>query len=111
MNKSILKHLALATIVLLSFTVEAQSLKVPAASPSQTIKQAFALSEITIDYSRPSVKGRVVYGDLVPFGKVWRTGANNATQITFGENVKLEGKDVPAGTYALYTIPGKDTWE
>jgi hypothetical protein len=111
MNQSILKHLTLASIILFSFTAGAQSLKVPAASPTQTIKQAFALSEITIEYSRPSVKGRVIYGDLVPYGKVWRTGANNATTITFGENVKLEGKDVPAGTYALYTIPGKDSWE
>ena len=74
----------------------AQGLKVPAPSPAQTIKQAFALSDITIDYSRPSAKGRVVYGDLVPFGKVWRTGANNATKITFGEDVKVEGQDVKA---------------
>ncbi len=89
----------------------AQALKVPAPSPAQTIKQAFALSEITIDYSRPSAKGRVIYGDLVPFGKIWRTGANNATKITFGEDVKVEGLDVKAGTYAIYTIPNKDSWE
>lgn len=111
MKKSISKPFVFAALVLIGLTANAQSLKVPAASPLQTIKQAFALSEITIEYSRPSVKGRVVYGDLVPFGKIWRTGANNATQITFGENVKLEGKDVAAGTYALYTIPGKDAWE
>jgi hypothetical protein len=111
MNKSTLKHIALALVVLLGFDANAQTLKVPAPSPLQTVKQAFALSEITIEYSRPSAKGRTVYGDLVPFGKVWRTGANAATKITFGENVKVEGKDIPAGTYALYTIPGKDTWE
>ncbi len=87
-----------------------QSLKTPPPSPSQTLKQSFALSEITIDYSRPSAKGRVVYGDLVPYGKLWRTGANAATKITFGEDVKVEGKAVPAGTYALYTIPNKDNW-
>lgn len=92
--------------------VQAQNqLKTPAPSPSQTVKQAFALSEITIDYSRPSAKGRTIYGDVVPFGKIWRTGANAATKITFGEDVKVEGKAVPAGTYALYSIPNKDSWE
>jgi hypothetical protein len=111
MNNIISKHIALATLILFSLSSSAQTLKVPAASPTQTLRQAFALSDITIEYSRPSVKGRVIYGDLVPYGKVWRTGANNATTLTFGENVKLEGKDVPAGTYALYTIPGKDSWE
>ena len=66
-----------------------------------TIKQAFALSDITVEYSRPSAKGRVVFGDVVPFGSMWRTGANGATKITFGEDVKLEGTDVKAGTYSL----------
>lgn len=89
----------------------AQTLKVPAPSPSQTVKQAFALSDISVDYSRPSAKGRVVFGDVVPFGKVWRTGANGPTKLTFGENVKIEGMDVPAGTYALYSVPNKDSWE
>lgn len=91
--------------------VLAQGLKVPAPSPAQTIKQAFALSEITIDYSRPSAKGRVIFGDLVPYGKIWRTGANNATKITFGEDVKVEDQNLKAGTYAIYTIPNKDSWE
>ncbi len=95
---------------LITQTISAQQLKVPAASPLQTVKQAFALSEITVEYSRPSAKGRTVYGDVVPFDKVWRTGANGATKITFGEDVKIEGTDVKAGTYALYSIPGKDSW-
>ena len=86
-------------------------LKTPAPSPAQTVKQAFALSEITIDYSRPSVKGRSIFGDVVPFGKVWRTGANGSTKITFGEDVKVEGNDVKAGTYAIYSVPDKDMWE
>ncbi|MBK7432083.1 MAG: DUF2911 domain-containing protein [Bacteroidetes bacterium] len=64
-----------------------------------------------IEYSRPSVKGRVVFGDLVPFGKIWRTGANSATKITFGDDVKVEGLALKAGTYAMYTIPNKDSWE
>lgn len=92
-------------------TANAQALKVPAPSPSQTVKQAFALSDISVDYSRPSAKGRVVFGDVVPFGKIWRTGANGATKFTFGETVKIEGVEIPAGTYALYSIPNKDSWE
>ncbi|MCC6600456.1 MAG: DUF2911 domain-containing protein [Crocinitomicaceae bacterium] len=105
--------LSIAFFASLCFSIasNAQQLKVPAPSPLQTVKQAFALSDISIEYSRPSVKGRTIYGDLVPFGKIWRTGANAATQITFGEDVKVEGNSVPAGTYAIYTIPGKAAWE
>ncbi|MFM8431508.1 MAG: DUF2911 domain-containing protein [Bacteroidota bacterium] len=91
-------------------TSSAQTLKVPAPSPMQTLKQNFALSEITIEYSRPSVKDRVIFGDLVPYGKIWRTGANSASKVTFGEDVMVEGKAVKAGTYALYTMPGKESW-
>ncbi len=98
-------------ITLFAFSATAQQLKVPAASPTQTIEQNFALSTIKIEYSRPSVRGRVIYGDLVPFGKTWRTGANSSTKITFGEDVMIEGKAVSAGTYALYTIPNTDNWE
>ena len=92
-------------------TTQAQTLKIPAPSPSQTIKQAFALSDVTVDYSRPGAKGRVVYGDVVPFGKVWRTGANGSTKFTFGDDVKIEGVELKAGTYALYSIPNKDSWD
>lgn len=102
--------IAVAAVALTSISVNAQ-LKVPAPSPFQTVKQAFALSDISVEYSRPSAKGRVIFGDLVPFGKIWRTGANGSTKLTFGEDVKVEGNAVPAGTYALYTVPGKDSWE
>ena len=78
---------------------------------AQTLKQNFALTEIGIEYSRPGAKGRVVFGDVVPFGKIWRTGANGATKITFGEDVAVEGTQVKAGTYALYTLPNKDSWD
>ncbi len=88
---------------------EAQ-IKMPAASPSATIKQAVGLSDITVEYSRPNTKGRTIFGDLVPYGKLWRTGANASTKITFGDDVMLEGHKVPAGTYALYTIPGEKDW-
>jgi hypothetical protein len=109
------KNTFLAVITLfsiLTFSAQAQqALKTPAPSPTQTLKQNFSLSDITIEYSRPSAKGRVVFGDVVPFGKTWRTGANASTKITFGEDVKVEGKDIPAGTYALYTVPNKDSWD
>lgn len=101
---------ALAIVALTTGSLNAQ-IKTPAPSPLQTVKQAFALSDITVEYSRPSAKGRVVFGDVVPFGSIWRTGANSTTKITFGEDVKVEGNDVKAGTYGLYTIPNKDSWE
>lgn len=103
-----------AVAILLTFcslsTAQAQ-LRIPAASPSQTTKQSFALDDITLDYSRPAVKGRTIFGDLVPYDKVWRTGANATSKITFSSDVKLGGKDVKAGTYGLFTIPGKTSWE
>jgi hypothetical protein len=102
---------AAVVLTLASATIASAQLKVPAPSPLQTVKQAFGLSDITIEYSRPSAKGRMIFGDLVPYGKTWRTGANNATKITFGDDVKIEGKEVAAGTYALYTVPNKDSWE
>ena len=102
---------AVAIAAISSSALNAQQLKVPAPSPLQTVKQAFALSDISVEYSRPSAKGRVIFGDVVPFGKVWRTGANGSTKITFGEDVKVEGNAITAGTYALYTIPNKDSWE
>lgn len=110
MNKISLIASAIA-LTLTTLVSQAQTLKTPAPSSSQTIKQGFGLGEISVDYSRPSVKGRTVFGDLVPYGKMWRTGANAATKITFSDDVKVEGKDVKAGTYAIYTIPNKDSWE
>jgi hypothetical protein len=89
---------------------DAQQLRTPAPSPTQTIKQDFALSSIELNYSRPVMKGRKIFGDLVPYDKVWRTGANSATTITFGEEMVIGGKKVPAGKYGLLTIPGKDSW-
>lgn len=88
----------------------AQEVKLPAASPAQSITQEFALSNISVTYSRPAVKGRVIYGDLVPFGQIWRTGANSPTKIKFGEDVSIDGKAVPAGEYALYSIPSAKEW-
>jgi tetratricopeptide (TPR) repeat protein len=102
---------AIIATVLVNLGLNAQGIKTPAPSPTQTIKQDFALSSIEIVYSRPNMKGRTVFGDLAPYGKLWRTGANGATKITFGEDVKVGGVAVKAGSYALYTIPNKDEWE
>lgn len=110
-NKKLIAAAVSALFAISTITAEAQQLKTPAPSPLQTIDQSFALSNIKIEYSRPSAKGRTIYGDLVPFAKIWRTGANNATKITFGEDVTIEGMPLAAGTYALYTIPNKDVWE
>ncbi len=85
--------------------------KMPQPSPTQTIKQDFGMGNIELTYSRPGTKGRKIFGDLVPFDKLWRTGANGATIIRFSEPVEIMGKKVDTGSYALYTIPGKETWE
>jgi hypothetical protein len=82
----------------------------PQASPAASVKDRFGLTTVEIEYSRPSVKGRKIFGGLVPFGEVWRTGANAATKITFSANVKFGGVDVPAGSYALFTRPGPEEW-
>ena len=86
----------------------AQELKMPQASSAQTITQEFGMGNIKISYSRPNVKGRKIFGGLVPYNEVWRTGANSATVISFSDDVKVMGKDVPAGEYALFTIPALD---
>ncbi len=82
----------------------------PAASPAGTLKQRVGLTDIEVDYSRPGVKDRTIFGGIVPYGQVWRTGANQATRLTFSTPVKLEGHEIPAGTYALFTIPGENEW-
>jgi hypothetical protein len=87
-----------------------QQIKTPAPSPPQFVKQDFGLSAIELSYSRPGVKGRKVFGDLVPYGKVWRTGANAATTLTFGDDVIIGGTKIPAGKYGLLTIPGESDW-
>jgi len=90
--------------------VQAQQIQMPQASPAAQISQKVGLTDVSVEYSRPSMKGRKIFGELVPFGQVWRTGANAATLLTFSTDVKIEGNDLPAGTYALYSIPGKDLW-
>lgn len=88
----------------------AQQLNTPQPSPTQEVKQNFGLSKIELSYSRPAMKGRKIFGDLVPYGKVWRTGANGATTLTFGDEVTIGGTKIPAGKYGLLTIPDASEW-
>ncbi|MCG8322591.1 MAG: DUF2911 domain-containing protein [Cytophagales bacterium] len=92
------------------FHFSSAQIQTPAPSPAGKIEQKVGLTDVTINYSRPGVKGRKIFVDVEEYGKMWRTGANNATTIAFSDDVKLEGKEVPAGKYAIYSIPGKKQW-
>lgn len=105
MKRLLFSFLALGILI----QAEAQ-LKTPAPSPTQTVKQDFGVSNIELSYSRPGIKGRKLYSDIAPAGKVWRTGANNATTLTFGDEVTIGGVKVPAGKYGLLSIPDKKSW-
>ncbi|WP_111708339.1 DUF2911 domain-containing protein [Lutibacter citreus] len=106
-----LKKLFIALLFVgVSSTIDAQ-IKTPQPSPLSKVEQVVGLTDVTLEYSRPAARGRVIFGDLVPFGKTWRTGANANTKITFSDNVKIDGKELKKGTYAIYTIPNKDSWE
>jgi hypothetical protein len=106
MKKSVL----FLSAILFTFSIQGQ-IQTPAPSPAAHMEQMVGLTEVTIDYSRPSMKGRTVFGNLVPFGKIWRTGANANTTISFSTDVTVDGQKLGKGTYALYTKPGKDAWE
>ncbi len=108
MKKIIVTAAVCACIALTN--VNAQELKMPQPSSTQSVSQDFGLGSISVIYSRPNVKGRKIFGELVPFGKVWRTGANAATVITFSEEVKINGETIPAGKYALFSIPAEKEW-
>ena len=106
MKKIIITAIAVCSL----WIADAQTLTTPQPSPTQTIKQNFGLASIELSYSRPGMKGRKIYGDLVPFGKVWRTGANTATILTFAEDVTIGGTKIKAGKYGLLSIPEKKNW-
>ncbi len=106
-----MKAFYLSAFLLASVSFSEAQVKMPAPSPTQSLKQDFSLSSVEVSYSRPAAKDRKIFGDLVPYGKLWRTGANAATTIRFNEPVAVSGKRVDTGTYALYTIPGEDNWE
>lgn len=106
-----MKKLLLAACCLFAFAAtNAQQLKTPAPSTTQTIKQDFGLGSVELVYSRPNMKGRKIFGDLVPFDKIWRTGANSATTINFTDEVTIGGTKVPAGKYGLLSIPSANEW-
>ncbi|OUD35244.1 DUF2911 domain-containing protein [Flavobacterium sp. FPG59] len=101
--------IALALFVA-GLSAEAQ-LRTPQSSPKTTINQVVGLTDVEITYSRPSAKGRVVFGNLIPFGKVWRTGANDNTIVSFSDDVIIDGKTLKKGKYSLYTIPKIESWD
>ena len=103
-----MKKILTSLAVLATIAAGAQDLPQP--SPSTHLEQRVGLTDITLDYSRPSVNGRVIFGDLVPFGSHWRAGANQNTKVTFSKPVTIAGTDVAAGTYSLSMIPNKGTW-
>jgi hypothetical protein len=105
--KKLFVGIALATF---TFSATAQ-VQAPAPSPAAKIEQTVGLTDISIAYSRPQVKGRTVFGDLVPYGKMWRTGANKAVQFSASTDIMVEGKELKAGNYALFTVPNKDNWD
>ena len=106
-----MKKIVLCLAIALSSMVVSAQVTTPQPSPSAKIDQTIGLTDVTVEYSRPSMKGRTIYGDLVPYDKLWRTGANKNTQITFGDDVKVGGKELKKGSYAIFTKPGKDNWE
>lgn len=104
------KIIFVLAVLIANFTIEAQ-VKTPQSSPKTTVNQVVGLTDVTLDYSRPSAKGRIVFGDLVPFGKLWRTGANQNSMVTFSEDVVIKGNTLKKGKYAIFTTPKADMWE
>ncbi|MBL7703022.1 MAG: DUF2911 domain-containing protein [Ferruginibacter sp.] len=107
MKKIILSAITIAVFI----TQGVAQVKMPAPSPTQKVKQDFGIGFIELTYSRPAAKDRKIFGNLVPYNKLWRTGANAATKIFFSEPVEIGTKKLDSGTYVLYTIPGIDSWE
>lgn len=100
----------LAFVLAFVFTANAQ-IQTPQPSPFSKVKQTVGLTDVVLEYSRPSMKGRTIFGGLVPYDKIWRTGANARTKITFSDDVTIGGQEVKAGSYAIFTKPGETSWE
>jgi len=112
LNSKAISSLIICTLLILTMESNlAQDFETPRPSPNATVSQTVGVTHITIDYSSPGVKDRTIWGELVPFGEVWRTGANEVTSITFDDPVKINGNELPAGTYGIHTIPGETEWE
>ncbi len=106
-----MKKIVFAIAIFMISIVGNSQVKTPQASPKSLLNQLVGLTDVEIEYSRPSAKGRIVFGELVPFGRLWRTGANANTTISFSDDVVIDGKTLKKGKYALYTLPRIDTWE
>jgi hypothetical protein len=104
------KIIFVLTSIIVTYVLNAQ-VKTPQSSPNSTVSQVVGLTDVTIDYSRPSAKGRTIFGVLVPFGKLWRTGANLNSTVSFSEDVVINGTTLKKGKYALFTTPKADMWE
>ncbi|HLV45726.1 MAG TPA: DUF2911 domain-containing protein [Flavobacterium sp.] len=104
-----MKKIFVTAVLAMSLSTYAQ-VTVPQPSPKMQSEQVVGLTNVKVDYSRPAVKGRVVFGEMIPFGKIWRTGANDNTIISFSDDVIIGGEHLPKGEYGLYSIPEKDSW-
>jgi hypothetical protein len=109
---TLLLSMIFAVSLMFSTTIQAQERgnDSPRVSPNASVSQTIGTTVVTVTYGRPGVRDRVIFGDLVPYDEVWRTGANESTAITFSDNVMIEGEELTAGTYSLYSIPGLDEW-
>lgn len=107
----IMKHFFLFLFAGLLTGVATAQIQVPPPSPSARVEQQVGLTNVTLEYARPGMRGRTIFGDLVPYGEKWRTGANSNTKISFDTKVTIDGKELPAGTYAIYTIPRENEWD
>lgn len=106
-----MKKLLFTALLFGAISFTSAQVKTPQASPFSKVEQTVGLTEVHLEYSRPGAKGRTVYGDLVPFGKHWRTGANANTIVSFSTDVTIQGKELKKGTYALFTTPKADSWD
>ena len=106
-----MKNLFLIAFSVLTFQISNAQVETPQPSPASTLEQKVGLTDVTVEYSRPGVKGRKIFGDLVPYGKLWRTGANKNTIVTFSDDIKIDGKELKAGSYSVFSKPGATSWD
>ena len=106
-----LKKLFVLLLIFGSYTTINAQIKTPQPSRAAKLEQMVGLTKVNIEYSRPSMRGRTIYGDLVPYNKLWRTGANANTTVSFDTNVTIDGKELKKGTYAVYTVPNEENWD
>ena len=105
-----MKKLILSVMILATSIMSAQ-IQAPAPSPAAKVEQTVGLTDVVVEYSRPAMRGREIFGDLVPYGKIWRTGANANTKISFSDDVSINGKELKKGSYSIYTIPKEGSWD